>query len=57
MQQKENLEKYAAKKYDHDLVTYAFDALWFLAGFIYVIFLDIFCNRTILGKEKRHVHT
>ena len=27
MQQKENLEKYAAKKYDHNLVTYAFDSL------------------------------
>ena len=27
MQQKENLEKYTAKKYDHDLVTYGFDAL------------------------------
>ena len=38
MQQKENLEKYVAKKSDHDLVTYAFDALWFLGGFIYVVF-------------------
>ena len=27
MQQKENLEKYAANKSEHDLVTYAFDAL------------------------------
>ena len=57
MKQKENLEKYGAKKSDHDLITYAFDALWFLAGFIYVVFLDSFWNRPILGKEKRHLHT
>ena len=57
MQQKDNLEKYVANKSDHDLVTYAFDDLWFLAGSIYVVFQAIFCNRPILGKEKRHLHT
>ena len=31
--------------------------LWFLDGFIYVVFLAIFYNRSIMGKEKRHLHS
>ena len=31
--------------------------MWFLDGFISVVFLTVFCNMPILGKEKRHMHT
>ena len=60
MQQKENLEKYAAKKYDHDLVTYSFDALheisykYPLASPIKIHEVNIVVSDTFHGSEILH---
>ena len=60
MQQKENLEKYAAKKYDHDLVTYAFDALheirykYLLGSPIKIHEVNIVVSDTFPGSESLH---